>query len=1801
MQKIVNPTTDIGKSNQSAYQAFRLTPNIFSGLLLILLLSISSFGQAAQHTENKADQTLRGSGRVNPSTLGMEIDIPLGSYPGRGINVPISLSYSSKLWRIEYTGSAPGGIVTGGCRAINHAEYSENAAAGWTTSLAVPYVEYTGKDNLFDSNGFPWGVDASLCDPGGPPSNTENAYLRRLAIHLPGGETHELRADDTVEIYPPWSNCIPPTNQSCASNDPSLQHNWNRTYYAVDGSNIKYVEDSDSNTYRLLMPDGSFYDFAGTISSMNLATARKAVKFTDRNGNYTGYNDQTGVWTDTLGKPLTAPIGAAAPAAPTVNSYTMPGTTGSYKFHWKQLKGNSAADSALSDFGQILRYRGSKYPSGSTGNWATQPAGTYLFGSHTDSYVVRQEIFNPVVLTEIELPTGQSYKFTYDIYGRIERIYYPTGGEERFVYSVIAPLAASPQTNVSDQANFGVTNRKLYPTAGQGAPYEWSYGVSHVAPSGYKVSVTAPDGTISQRVLHRANSLCPGCGMGTFGYDNGLAGMPYEELGFAANGQLVSRKLTSWTLTTLPGWANTGSGGYYFGHSGDWHPRVVQEETTVYDAGGNGVSATVKYEYEGNLSLRETPVLTNKTTQYAFVPIIAESERSGTNFQPDDLPDANPTPVPNATSSLTPVKIFESTYLINDANVEQWRKDIYKSQNMVGLTSISVVTDGAGTVVSRSETGYDDDYYSPGIRGNPTSARAWDSTKGGWDNPSAYIQTRAKFDSYGNQYESIDAKGNATTTEYDATHHAFPIKVTTAVPDPTGQNGSNAAFESAATFNFTTGLPQTTTDANGLETRIEYDPATLRPLRAKNYSANVLVGSQSETVYHDEPNNYWVKSRTQIDTNKWAERIAYYDGLGRAYKSEQIDSQGNVFVEKEFDAEGRVKRVTNPFRTGEAKHWTTNVYDEASRIKEIVLPDASKVLTDYGVSVAGVVGVTKQITDQAGKKRRGVTDALGRMVRVIEDPTGQNLNTDYVFDTLGNLRKTVQGGQSRYFSYDSLGRLLRAKQPEQEINQNLALAVADAITGHNQWSVGYAYDDNGNIVTTTDARNVSVTGSYDNFNRLRFRDYSDATPDVSFFYDGTGLGAVPLYSNGKTTRVASSVSETRFTSFDNLGRLKTHQQITDGQTYPTAYSYNLSGAITEETYPSGRVVRSVLNQDGELAMLQSKKNPSAGFVDYASDFTYSSAGAVEKMRLGNGRWETVAYNNRLQVTQIGLGTISTEQNLLKLEYSYGTATENNGSLREQKITAPTVGATAGFTAVQSYVYDDLNRLKSAAEITNGNQTPSWKQTFTYDQFGNRRFDAANTTTIAVSNNVTNPEINTSDNRFSDGQNYLYDKAGNLTQDAGGKQFLYDAENHQKEVKNEFGATVGVYHYDGDGRRVKKVSATETVVFVYDAGGQLVAEYSTAVSQTPQVSYLTQDHLGSPRVITDQNGNVTTRSDYTAFGEQVVSAERAIGLGYDYQSETRKGYTGYEKDTESGLEFAQARYYNTSHGRFTSVDPLTASASIKNPQTFNRYSYVLNSPYKFSDPLGLLPMSSYSGGGFCSASQSSCEEGEELTTSSIESYQERQQDKRNQPKPKNNKKAQGKSQPKQKTPSPPPPVVDVRKDKTITAGIAKIKAGAKPLAEGETPELSGVEVIVGDTTVLQNGTFVDMYGNPTDNFSGLIRPVAYVPLDQGGNILINPSIGLEEDVTVLSGPKRETSTSVVTQAEGGGGVFIDIQSQELRQPSILTQNVTVSYFTQDVNTGVVQRNPSFSITGNKITLNPALKSVTVERGKISRVP
>jgi RHS repeat-associated protein len=118
--------------------------------------------------------------------------------------------------------------------------------------------------------------------------------------------------------------------------------------------------------------------------------------------------------------------------------------------------------------------------------------------------------------------------------------------------------------------------------------------------------------------------------------------------------------------------------------------------------------------------------------------------------------------------------------------------------------------------------------------------------------------------------------------------------------------------------------------------------------------------------------------------------------------------------------------------------------------------------------------------------------------------------------------------------------------------------------------------------------------------------------------------------------------------------------------------------------------------------------------------------------------------------------------------------------------------------------------------------------------------------------------------------------------------------------------------------------------------------------------LTSDHLGSPRINTDANGNVIARHDFQPFGEEI----QRPSYGAD---DVRQKFTGYERDTESGLDYAKARMFGYNHGRFTSPDPLLSSGRIENPQTWNRYAYVLNNPLLYIDPLGLYEWAESAGG------------------------------------------------------------------------------------------------------------------------------------------------------------------------------------------------------------------------------------------------
>jgi len=108
-----------------------------------------------------------------------------------------------------------------------------------------------------------------------------------------------------------------------------------------------------------------------------------------------------------------------------------------------------------------------------------------------------------------------------------------------------------------------------------------------------------------------------------------------------------------------------------------------------------------------------------------------------------------------------------------------------------------------------------------------------------------------------------------------------------------------------------------------------------------------------------------------------------------------------------------------------------------------------------------------------------------------------------------------------------------------------------------------------------------------------------------------------------------------------------------------------------------------------------------------------------------------------------------------------------------------------------------------------------------------------------------------------------------------------------------------------------------------------------------VYYYFVDMLGSTRAVTDSSGNPCFNADYYPYGQE---NDYAASCSPTYK------FTGYEYDSETGNYYAYARYYDPRRGRFMSPDPL--GGRVGNPQSLNRYAYVVNNPTSFIDPLGM---------------------------------------------------------------------------------------------------------------------------------------------------------------------------------------------------------------------------------------------------------
>jgi RHS repeat-associated protein len=264
-----------------------------------------------------------------------------------------------------------------------------------------------------------------------------------------------------------------------------------------------------------------------------------------------------------------------------------------------------------------------------------------------------------------------------------------------------------------------------------------------------------------------------------------------------------------------------------------------------------------------------------------------------------------------------------------------------------------------------------------------------------------------------------------------------------------------------------------------------------------------------------------------------------------------------------------------------------------------------------------------------------------------------------------------------------------------------------------------------------------------------------------------------------------------------------------------------------------------------------------------------------------------------------------------------------------------------------------------------------------------------------------------------------------------------------------------------------------------------------------------------------------RHDYLPFGEELPAGTggRTTAQGYAVGDGVRQQFTSKERDVETGLDYFGARYHASRQGRFTSADPLFASGRPANPQTWNRYSYVLNNPVRLTDPTG-----------YDAKDDTNPDQG------------------------------QGKK------PAPEPKTLDLRQDPLIVSAVEEIKQNATPLKPGQRPTLTSVLVVPGQVSNVQDTKLIDASGAiSVSPFTGTVQPIAYIPLDQGCNI-IPPGNGvvLAEQVVPVRGPEATTSGRVMPPENG---VFVDIQSIPTGMSTVeIKQGVRVEQGRIQIDTG-----------------------------------
>jgi|GEM_PF-1486178 len=642
-------------------------------------------------------------------------------------------------------------------------------------------------------------------------------------------------------------------------------------------------------------------------------------------------------------------------------------------------------------------------------------------------------------------------------------------------------------------------------------------------------------------------------------------------------------------------------------------------------------------------------------------------------------------------------------------------------------------------------------------------------------------------------------------------------------------------------------------------------------------------------------------------------------------------------------------------------------------------------------------GELESTTDPMGNVMFMYYDKRGRKIRMDDPDMGYNPQNgtgywEYAHDALGNLRWQKDAkGQEVYMAYDDLNRMVSridnynttyAEETEWTYFDSAAALgsrgkLEKIHRAADNYTESYGYDPKGRPTTTTTSFSdaPTVLASY------------VVTTVYDQYYSRVDHVVYPASNDRGTTRLFRKKN-----IYDTYGYLiKVVDQDQQSNVFWEPVFANADGKITLEVL-NNRVVTTARSFNPALGFIESIST-GKGSANNIQDWEYffDSLGNLERrvdynrrnpLTTGTGLEEHLHYDGINRLTSIHekwlSGTNTAEKTIKHYQYdAIGNITFNSDVGYYHYDTIDSAGNHVGPHAVTR-----IERLNTVTSNTPGNANAD-EHINSLDTHVTSEYMVGATQPEGNADCQSNSNINIhdvpciADRIGSQGGGDVgleYDRNGNTLTGYNGKSLRWTSfnkpefigkgttqltfsygpnRNRYKQVEDKNGQLTTIHYVGGLFEKITDKDGNTQYKNYIDAGGRTIAVRTYYSNKSANTRFIHRDHMGSTDAITDENGVVQERSAFEPFGKRKIAdwkdgMQSALNLHYTTNA-TMRQFTGHEDLNGVGLTHMNGRVYDPELGRFLSPDPHVQFSH--DPQSFNRYSYVMNNPLSYTDPSG----------------------------------------------------------------------------------------------------------------------------------------------------------------------------------------------------------------------------------------------------------